>query len=124
MRKIFILMLLLSGLQASLTRLYIGETDGQVMAGLDARINFGPFFIGGDIKTVIRKTVFSENDKVLAFLPDRTDYKTAAGLAIGVWEIEYAHTCYHRVISNSDISFYEGNVNPSDTDTLAVKYSF
>lgn len=125
MRKILlILVILLAGTQASVSRLYLGESGGQAMAGVDARVNFGPFFIGGDVKTVVSKMLVNNNDKVVAFLPDRTDYKTSGGLAIGAWEIEYAHTCYHRVISNSDVSVYMDNINPSDTDTLAIRFFF
>lgn len=125
MKKLFLGIILLAALaQASVTRLYLGELDGQAMAGVDTRINFGPFFVGGDIKTVIRRTVVNEYEKVVAFLPDRTDYQISSGIAVGNFELRYAHTCYHRVISSSDISFYENNVNPGDTDTLSFKIFF
>ena len=125
MKKLFLLtLILLTCAQAAVSRLYVGETDGQPMAGVDARIDFGPFFVGGDVRTVVRKLVVNADDKVIGFLPDRTDYKTSAGITLGNMEIEYAHTCYHRVISDADIKFYENNINPGDTDTIAVKISF
>jgi len=123
-RGLLILFILLAVTQAAVTRLYIGETEGQAMAGLDARVNFWIFFVGGDVKTVIHKIVAGNENKVMSFIPDRTNYKTLCGLSIGAWEIEYAHTCYHRVIANTNIAFYEGTVNPGDTDSLAVKYFF
>ncbi|GBR74646.1 hypothetical protein NO1_1787 [Candidatus Termititenax aidoneus] len=125
MLKLLALLLILPALAtASVSRLYVGENEGQPMAGVDTRINFGPFFVGGDIKTMIRQTVVNRDNKVVGFLPDRTDYKTSAGIEYGNFELEYAHTCYHRVISNSDLAFYENNVNPGDTDTIAVKVTF
>ncbi|MDR1997324.1 MAG: hypothetical protein LBQ83_03270 [Candidatus Margulisbacteria bacterium] len=123
-KLILISLILLAFAPASISRLYIGESGGQLMAGVDTRIKFGPFFVGGDIKTVIRKMVFNEQDKLIGFLPDRTDYKTAAGIAVNGVEIEYAHTCYHRVISDSNLSFYADNINPGDTDTITVKIAF
>jgi len=125
MQKLLLVLLILLALApASLSRLYVGETDGQPMAGVDTRINFGPFFVGGDVKTVVRKIVVNDDEKVIGFLPDRTDYKTSAGLMYGNLEIEYAHTCYHRVISDRNMKFYENNINPGDTDTITVKISF
>ena len=125
MKKSFlILIMLLAVSQASISRLYVGETDGQMMAGVDARINFGPFFIGGDVKTVIRKSLVNEDEKVVGFMPDRTDYKTSGGISVGNFEVEYAHTCYHRVISNKDVMVYENNTNPGDTDTITFRYAF
>jgi hypothetical protein len=126
--KLYILiisiLILLSGLNASVTRLYVGDLDGQFMAGVDSRVNFSVFFIGADVRTLIRKSVMNEDDKVVGFFPDRTDYKTSVGIALDNFEIEYAHTCYHRVISEEDLKFYEGNKNLADTDTITVKFIF
>jgi hypothetical protein len=123
-KPLALLFILLALAPASVSRLYIGENEGQPMAGVDTRINFGPFFVGGDIKTMVRQTVVNRDNKVVGFLPDRTDYKTSAGIEYSNFELEYAHTCYHRVISNNDLAFYENNVNPGDTDTIAVKVRF
>jgi hypothetical protein len=118
------ILLLVNLADASISRLYIGELDAQFMAGVDTRIDFGPFFVGGDVRTVIRKMVVSEEEKVVGFMPDRTDYKTGCGFVIGDVEVEYAHTCYHRVISSANLEFYAGNENPEDTNTIAVKMAF
>lgn len=115
---------LLSLGNATVSRLYVGEMDGQFMAGVDTRIVFGPFFVGGDVRTIIRKTVVNEEEKVVGFMPDRSDYKTSAGLILGPVEIEYAHTCYHRVISSEDLMLYQGNQNPEDTNTISMKVTF
>lgn len=117
-------LILISAASASVSRLYIGELDGQFMAGVDTRIDFGPFFAGADVRTVIKKTIFEEDDKVVGFMPDRTDYKTLCGIDFGDVELEYAHTCYHRVISNNDLSFYKDNINPPDTDTIGLRIIF
>jgi hypothetical protein len=123
-KLILIFLILLAAVEASISRLYVGETGGQMMAGVDTRINFGPFFVGGDVKTVIRKTAINEDEKVVGFMPDRTDYKTACGLSIGDFELEYAHTCYHRVISDKDLAVYAGNQLINDTNTISVKIGF
>lgn len=109
---------------ATASRLYVGEMDGQFMAGVDTRIDFGPFFVGGDVRTIIRKTVVNEDEKVVGFMPDRSDYKTSAGIVLGAVEIEYAHTCYHRVISTEDLMLYQGNQNPEDTNLVSMKVTF
>lgn len=109
---------------ATASRLYVGEMDGQFMAGVDTRIDFGPFFVGGDVRTIIRKTVVNEDEKVVGFMPDRSDYKTSAGIVLGAVEIEYAHTCYHRVISSEDLMLYQGNQNPEDTNLVSMKVTF
>jgi len=125
MKKLLLIAILLTVLaQASISRLYIGETGGQAMAGLDTRIDIGPFFIGSDIKTVIRQFIANDYNKVIAFLPDRTDYQLSAGIALERFELRYAHTCYYRVISSSDLSLYENNVNPDETKTLSIKFFF
>jgi len=118
------LVLLTSCGSASVSRLYIGELDAQFMAGVDTRIDFGPFFVGGDVRTLIRKMVVAEDEKVVGFLPDRTDYKTSVGFVVGMVEFEYAHTCYHRVISSKDLAFYNENINPEDTNTIAMRITF
>jgi len=123
-KLILILLILLAASQASISRLYVGETGGQMMAGVDTRINFGPFFIAGDVKTVISRTLVNEEEKVVGFMPDRTDYKVGFGISIGNFEVEYAHTCYHRVISNSNVNVYAGNINPEDTNTLTFRITF
>lgn len=137
-RILVFLLIMLTPALASVSRLYIGELDGQFMAGVDTRIDFRPFFIGGDIRTIIRKTVIGREDekgeltsdkkddeKVIGFLPDRTDYKLFLGITFNdFFEIEYAHTCYHRVISSSDNSLYLNNVNPEDTDTITFRFIF
>jgi len=123
--KLLILTLIISACSfASLSRLYVGELDAQFMAGVDTRIDFGLFFIGGDVRTIIRKAVVNEEEKVVGFMPDRTDYKTSVGLAIGDTEIEYAHTCYHRVISSANLAFYQNNLNPEDTNIVSVRVKF
>lgn len=109
---------------ATASRLYVGEMDGQFMAGVDTRIDFGPFFVGGDVRTIIRKTVVNEDEKVVGFMPDRSDYKTSVGVVLGAVEIEYAHTCYHRVISSEDLMLYQGNENPEDTNLVSMKVTF
>ena len=118
------LMTLMNFANAGASRLYVGDMDGQFMAGVDTRIDFGPFFVGGDVRTIIRKTVVNEDEKVLGFMPDRSDYKTSCGIVLGLVELEYAHTCYHRVISSEDLMMYQGNENPGDTNTLAMKVTF
>lgn len=118
------LLILFSVSSASVTRLYIGEFEGQFMAGIDSRVDFKPFYIGADVRTIIRKSVVNEEDKVVGFFPDRTDYKTFVGLSVGNFEMEYAHTCYHRVISEENLAFYQGNKNLVDTDTLTLKFYF
>ena len=123
-KLILISLILLAAAQAGISRLYVGETGGQMMAGVDTRINFGPFFIAGDVKTVIRKSMINEDEKVVGFMPDRTDYKTGCGITLGDFEIEYAHTCYHRVISDSNLNVYAGTVNLEDTNTIAMKIRF
>lgn len=115
---------LLSFSNASVTRLYVGELDGQFMAGVDTRIEFSIFYIGGDVRTLIRKTVVNEDERVVGFFPDRSDYKTFIGLSVGNFEMEYAHTCYHRVISEENLQFYEGSENLADTDTLTLRWFF
>jgi hypothetical protein len=128
MKKIWLLTVLIfiSLTNASVSRLYIGELDGQFMAGVDTRIDFSAFYVGGDVRTIIRKTVFnSEEEETVGFLPDRTDYKTFVGIKFGEYtELEYAHTCYHRVISNDDLSFYKENKNLGNTDSLAIRQYF
>lgn len=132
------LLIMATPLLASVSRLYVGELDGQFMAGVDSRIDFNPFFIGGDVRTIIRKTVIGrenkegeltsdkqDEEKIVGFLPDRTDYKLFFGITFNDhFEIEYAHTCYHRVISSSDNSLYLNNVNPDDTDTITLRFIF
>lgn len=119
-------LILISFSFCSVSRLYIGELDGQFMAGVDTRIDFSAFYVGGDVRTIIRKTVFAtENEETVGFLPDRTDYKTSFGIKFGEdTELEYAHTCYHRVISNEDLAFYSANKNPGNTDSLAFRRYF
>jgi len=127
MKKILLILLisLCSLAFSSVSRLYIGELDGQFMAGVDTRIDFSVFFVGGDVRTVIRKTVFNNDEETAGFLPDRTDYKTFVGIKFGEeTELEYAHTCYHRVISNDDLAFYSTNKNLANTDTLAIRRYF
>lgn len=130
MKKILLLAVLLfiSLSHGSVSRLYIGELDGQFMAGVDTRVDFSAFFIGGDVRTIIRKTVFNADEdksEVAGFLPDRTDYKTFIGIKFGEdTEFEYAHTCYHRVISNEDLSFYKETKNPGNTDTVVLRRYF
>lgn len=125
MKKLIIIsLILLAGAQAGISRLYVGETGGQMMAGVDTRINFGPFFLTGDVRTVIRKSAINEDEKVVGFMPDRTDYKTGGGISVGNFEVEYAHTCYHRVISDKDLSIYEGGDFLEDTNTITFKFKF
>ena len=139
LKKLLILfLLLLTPALASVSRLYLGELDGQFMAGVDTRVDFKPFYIGGDVRTIIRKTVVgrenddgeltndkNDNEKVIGFLPDRTDYKFFFGITFSDrFEVEYAHTCYHRVISSSDNALYLNNVNPDDTDTITFRFIF
>jgi hypothetical protein len=123
-KSILIFLILLAVSHASISRLYIGETNGQMMAGVDTRINFGPFFVGGDVRTVISRAVVNEEGKVIGFMPERTDYKTSFGISIGNFEVEYAHTCYHRVISSTDLSIYADTINPGDTDTRTFRFFF
>jgi hypothetical protein len=120
---LFLLTLLALG-NATASRLYVGDMDGQFMAGVDTRIDFGPCFVGGDVRTIIRKTVINDDEKVVGFMPDRSDYKTSVGVVLGPVEIEYAHTCYHRVISSEDLLLYQGNENPGDTNVVAMKVTF
>jgi hypothetical protein len=120
---LFLLTLLAMG-NATASRLYVGDMDGQFMAGVDTRIDFGPFFVGGDVRTIIRKTVVNEDEKVVGFMPDRSDYKTSCGIVLGMVELEYSHTCYHRVISSEDLLLYQGNENPEDTNVVAMKITF
>ncbi len=125
--KILIFTLILAAFcSASVSRLYVGELDGQFMAGVDMRTDFKPFYVGGDVRTLIRKTVIASEEQTSSsgFLPDRTDYKTLAGISFGDVEIEYAHTCYHRVISTDDVSFYYNNKNPKNTDTIVIRWFF
>jgi len=117
-------LLILSVANASISRLYIGEFDGQFMAGVDARLEVGPIFIGGDVRTLISRAVVNEEEKVVGFMPDRTDYKTYVGLDFGNVEVEYSHTCYHRVISEADVMLYMDNVNPEDTNVVSIKIKF
>ena len=129
MKKLFKYLVLVSFFltafsSASVTRLYVGSLDSQFMAGVDARVDFGPFFVAGDVRTLISRAVINEEDKVIGFMPDRTDYKTAFGIVLGNVEIEYAHTCYHRVISSTDIALYQDNQNPEDTNTIAIRVTF
>lgn len=126
MKKIILISLLLicSFANAAVSRLYVGEFDGQFMAGVDARFELGPIFVGGDVRTLISRAVVNEEEKVVGFMPDRTDYKTYAGLDLGTVEIEYSHTCYHRVISEADVMLYLDNVNPEDTNTISIKIKF
>lgn len=138
-KQILVLLIIITApTLASVSRLYVGELDGQFMAGVDTRIDFRPFFIGGDVRTIIRKTVIGreneegeltsdkkDDEKVVGFLPDRTDYKFLFGITFNDhFEIEYAHTCYHRVISSSDNSLYLNNINPDDTDTITFRFIF
>ena len=115
---------LVSSAFAGASRLYVGDIDGQFMAGVDTRIDFGPFFVGGDVRTITRKTLINQDEKILGFMPDRSDYKTSCGLVLGMVEIEYAHTCYHRVISREDLILYQGNETPEDTNSIAMKVTF
>ncbi len=119
-----ITIILISALNASITRLYVGEFDSQFMAGLDAKINLGPIFVGGDIRTLIGRTLLNEDERVVGFLPDRSDYRFFSGIDFGNVELEYSHTCYHRVISEEDVSLYLDNVNPDNTDVVSIKIKF
>ncbi len=124
--------------EASISRLYVGELDGQFMAGVDARAEIDQVYIGGDIRTVIRKSVMNEDNKTVGFLPDRTDYKLMAGVNFDDgWSVELAHVCYHRVISSDDLTMYtktnedgtQTYINPdlneiTDTDIITIKYAF
>lgn len=111
-------------MQASVSRLYLGETQGQFTAGIDSRLDIGVFFVGADIKTAIRSMVANESNQVIGFLPDRTSYQISGGLAISNFELNIAHTYYRRIISSSDLSMYQNNINPGDTDTVSIKVSF
>ncbi len=125
MKKMVILLcLLLASANAAYSKLYVGEMDGQFMAGVEMRVEVGFLYLGGDVRTMISRAVFNEEDKVVGFLPDRTDYKTVAGLTFGSTELEYGHVCYHKVISADDLTLYEGNVNPEDTNTLSIRFKF
>lgn len=134
MRKIIISLIvtmlfsiLTPAVQASVSRLYVGELDGQFMAGVDTRAEFDGFFIGGDIRTLIRKSVINQDNRTVGFLPDRTDYKVLMGLEFeDGWSIELAHVCYHRVISSDDLTLYaDANLNHiEDTDIITVKWMF
>ncbi|MBU0579578.1 MAG: DUF1818 family protein [Candidatus Margulisbacteria bacterium] len=113
--------------QASVSRLYVGELDSQFMAGVDTRAEFDGFFIGGDIRTLIRKSVVNEEDRTVGFLPDRTDYKVLMGFDFGDgWSIELSHVCYHRVISSQDLSMYQdAKFNQiENTDLVTIKWTF
>ena len=124
---IMIFSILTPTVYASSSRLYVGELDGQFMAGVDSQTEFDGFFVGGDVRTLIRKSVVNEDDRTVGFLPDRTDYKVKAGIEFDDgWSVELAHVCYHRVISTTDLSFYaDTNFKQiENTDILTIKYSF
>ncbi|MFC1516945.1 hypothetical protein ACFL5G_00130 [Candidatus Margulisiibacteriota bacterium] len=119
--------ILTPAVQASISRLYVGELDSQFMAGVDTKAEFDGFVIGGDIRTIIRKSVINEEDRTVGFLPDRTDYKVMMGLDFGDgWSVELAHVCYHRVISSNDLSLYaDANFNEiENTDVITVTWTF
>lgn len=112
---------------ASVSRLYVGELDSQFMAGVDAKTEFDNIIIGGDVRTLIRKSVVNEDDRTVGFMPDRTDYKFLVGLKFDDgWSIELSHVCYHRVISSTDLSFYEDAVTNQieNTDLITISCAF
>ncbi len=120
-------MLSVSSAEASISRLYVGELDSQFMAGVDAKTEFDSFFIGGDVRTVIRKAVMNSDDRTVGFLPDRTDYKLMAGVNFeDGWSVELSHVCYHRVISSTDLTMYtNAKINEiENTDIITIKYIF
>jgi hypothetical protein len=122
-----IMMLSVPSADASISRLYVGELDSQFMAGVDAKTEFDGFFVGGDIRTVIRKAVMNEDDRTVGFLPDRTDYKLMAGVNFeDGWSVELSHVCYHRVISSTDLTMYAtAKVNEiENTDIITIKCMF
>jgi hypothetical protein len=85
---------------ASVTRLFVGDMDGSPMAGIDTKINFGPLFVGGEVRTLIRQAITnSAQYAVVGFAPGRTDYTFRTGLELGMMTLEYASTCYHTVYS-------------------------
>jgi hypothetical protein len=111
--------------QADISRLYLGEMDGQFMAGLDSRVYLGPLYLGGDVRTLIGSTITnSEKYAVMGFSPARTDYTFAAGVNVGAVNLEYATTCYHRVISSTDLAQYLNTVEIPNTQSFKVKLNF
>jgi len=85
---------------ASVTRLFVGDMDGSPMAGIDTRVNFGPLYVGGEVRTLIRQAItHSAQYAVVGFAPGRTDYTFRSGLELGMMTLEYATTCYHTVYS-------------------------
>lgn len=112
-------------IQADITRLYMGEMEGQFMAGLDSKVSVGALYLGGDVRTLIGKTINDPNKyAVVGFSPDRTDYTFMAGINMGAVNLEYASTCYHRVISSSDLNQYLSTVEIPNTQSFKVKLSF
>ncbi len=109
---------------ATYTRLYYGALDAQPVAGLDSRIDLGPFFVGADVRALFLKNVVNQDNSMAGSMPDRTDYKTSFGIMLWDVELEYAHTCYHRIISSTDISLYTNNQNPGNTDYFAMRWRF
>ncbi len=109
---------------ATYSRLYYGELDARNVAGIDSRVDFGPFFAGADVRTLFPKTIIDQENNYVGTMPDRTDYKTSLGIVLWAVELEYAHTCYHRVISGTDLSLYQDNQNPANTDYIALRWRF
>ena len=90
---------------ASVTRLFVGDIDGSPMAGIDTKVNFGPLFVGGEVRTLIRQSITnSAQYAVVGFAPGRTDYTFRTGLELGSMALEYASTCYHTVYSGQSAS--------------------
>lgn len=109
---------------ATYSRLYYGTLDAQPVAGIDSRIDFGPFFAGADVRALFQKNIVNQDKTMAGDMPDRTDYKTSFGIMLWAIELEYAHTCYHRTISSKDISLYANNKNPENTDYIAMRWRF
>lgn len=110
---------------ADLTRLYIGDWEGSFMAGIDSRMEFGPLFVGGDVRTIIDSMIQDKSKYALVgFAPQRTDYTFIGGINLGSLVLEYASTCYHHVIASKDLSVYANLIEIPNTQTFKMKWLF
>jgi hypothetical protein len=123
---LILLVLLMAGASygASLSKLYLGELDGQLMAGLETKMGLEDLYLGGDIRTTIRQVAVMSKGAVLGFFPDRTDYTVFIGIPLFGAVVEYSHTCSHTVISSQNTELYMNPMFYDNVDKLTVQVRF
>ena len=116
MKKLILILIILSisiPASASMSKLYVGDENGQFIFGIESTVNNNDSAIGGEVRTYLSKTGLVVDGVEYGSLPGRTKYNFHVAGKNNHSVVRYDHNVYvdHiSIYSNKGKPTYENSV--------------